>query len=245
MTRRPGLLIIAHRGASAVAPESTRAAIREAVRAGAHMVELDVQMTQDGRLVVFHDERLERTTNGAGRVSATRYAALARLDAGAWFHPRFAEERILLVSQALRLIPRSMRVNLEVKPTRRRRALVDRLRRIVRRSRVSTRVVISSFDPGLLRPFRSLGLAVALVCRADPERSLAQAIRLRCSAWHPVQSLVTRRRIAQAHAVGLAVRPWVIDDLPRARRLARWGVDGLFTNHPARLSRRITLRPLR
>ena len=61
--------IIAHRGASAVAPESTRAAIREAVRAGADMVELDVQVTRDGRLVVFHDDRLNRTTSGAGRGS--------------------------------------------------------------------------------------------------------------------------------------------------------------------------------
>ena len=237
MRRRRGLVIIAHRGASAAAPESTRAAIREAVRAGAHMVELDVQMTQDERLVVFHDERLERTTNGSGRVSATRYARLARLDAGAWFHPRFAGERILLVSQALRLVPRSMRINLELKPTRRRRALLDRLRRVVRRSRAGRRLVISSFDPRLLEPLRSRRLAVALVCRADPDHSLAQAIRLRCSAWHPAQSLVTPRRIARAHAAGLAVRPWTVETLRQARRLARWGVDGVFTNHPARLSR--------
>ena len=70
------------------------------------MIELDVQMTRDGRLIIFHDDRVERTTNGAGRVRRMRYAELARLDAGSWFARRFAHERILLVSQALRLLPR-------------------------------------------------------------------------------------------------------------------------------------------
>mgnify|MGYP001573038509 CR=1 FL=1 len=124
-------LIIAHRGASAVAPEGTRAAIRAAVRAGADMVELDVQMTRDGRLVAFHDDRLERTTNGAGRVSDVPYARFARLDAGSWFHARFADERPLLVSQVLRLTPRRMGINLELKRTPRRRALLQRLLRVV------------------------------------------------------------------------------------------------------------------
>jgi len=240
MTRRPGLLIIAHRGASAVAPEGTRAAIREAVRAGAHMVELDVQMTRDGRLVVFHDDRLGRTTDGAGALTAMRYAMLAQLDAGRWFHPRFAGEGILLVSQALRLVPRRMRINLELKGTSRRHALLRRLRRVVRASRVSKRLLLSSFDPILLEPLRAPHRALALLCRANPDRSLGLAIRLRCSAWHPHHPLVTRARIARAHAAGLAVHAWTVDEVRQARRLARWGVDGIFTNDPGRLMGALT-----
>jgi len=236
MSRRAPL-IIAHRGASATAPEGTRAAIRAAARAGAHMVELDVQMTRDGRLVVFHDDRLERTTNGTGLVRAARYRALARLDAGSWFHPRFAGERILLVSQALHLAPRRMRVNLELKRSTRRPALLRRLRRAMRRARASRRVLLSSFDPALLRPLRSLRLSRALLCRTQPDRSLRRAIRLRCDAWHPLHTLVTPARIARAHAGGLRVHAWTVDEPARARRLARWGVDGLFTNDPARLAR--------
>ena len=195
MSRRR-LLLIAHRGASAVAPEGTRAALREAARAGAHMVELDVQMTRDGRLVVFHDDRLERTTNGTGRVRATRYRALARLDAGSWFHPRFAGERILLVSQALRLVPRRLRVNLELKRTTRRAALLRRLVRVIRRARAGRRVLLSSFDSSLLRPLRSQRLALALLCRAQPDRSLREAIRLRCEAWHPLHALATPKDVS-------------------------------------------------
>lgn len=233
MKRHP--LLIGHRGASAVAPENTRAAIRAAARAGADMVELDVQLTRDGRVVIFHDDRLERTTNGAGRLSASRYAALARLDAGSWFAPRFARERILLLSQALHVAPRRMAINLELKRTPRRRALIRAVLRAMRTARVARRILVSSFDARLLRPLASSGLRYALICRADAERSLRQAIRLRCAAWHPCSSLVTRRRIATAHAAGLRVHVWTVNDPRRARRLIRLGVDGLFTNDPARL----------
>ena len=228
-------MVIAHRGASGMAPESTRAAIREAVRAGADMIELDVQMTRDGRLVIFHDDRLERTTNGRGRVTQTRYAQLARLDAGGWFHPRFAGERIVLASQALRLVPRRVRINLELKRTSRRQALLRRVRQALRRARAARYVLLSSFDPKLLEPLRATKIAFALISRRHPDRSLAQAIRLGCAAWHPVHTFVTPRRIQRAHAAGLRVHAWTVDDRRRARRLARWAVDGIFTNHPERL----------
>jgi len=217
-----------------VAPESTSAALREAVRAGAHMVELDVQMTRDGRLVIFHDDRLGRTTGGAGRVISIRYHQLAQLDAGAWFHPRFTGERVLLVSQAIRLIPPPLRINLELKRTVARRAFLERFVRVVRRTRAGTRLLVSSFDPVLLEPLRRSDLALALLCRYDPDRSLRRAIRLGCQAWHPQVAVVSVRRIQRAHAAGLAVNVWTVDDPAQARRLARWGVDGVFTNDPAR-----------
>ena len=230
-------LIIAHRGASARAPESTAAAIREAAHAGADMVELDVQVTGDGRLVIFHDKRLERTTDGRGVVTHTRYVDMARRDAGGWFHPRFSGERILLVSQALRCIPLRMGVNLELKRTASPQRLIRRLLRLLRHCAQSRRLLLSSFDPALIRLARSSRRPVALICRTQPDRSLQQAIRLGCAAWHPFHTLATPRRIAAAHAAGLRVHAWTVDEVRAARRLARMGVDGVFTNDPARLVR--------
>lgn len=227
-------ILIAHRGASAVAPEGTRAAIREAIRANADMVELDVQMTRDGRLVIFHDDRLERTTDGSGRLSAMRYAQVAGLDAGSWFHPRFTRERVLLVSQAVRWIPSRTHINLELKRPRERRMFLRRFMRLVQWTRIAGRLVVSSFDPALLEPLRRR-LACALLCRRDPDRSLQQAVRLRCVAWHPHVSVATPARIRRAHAAGLQVNVWVVDDPGTARRLLRWGADGIFTNDPARV----------
>ena len=243
MSRRP--LIIAHRGASAVAPESTRAAIREAVRAGADMVELDVQLTQDRRLVVFHDDRVERTTNGKGRLASLRYAQLARLDAGSWFHPRFAGESVRLVSQVVPLLPTRMGLNLELKRTTRHTILLRRLLRVIRRARIGSRLLLSSFDPSLLQPLAKTRVARALISREYPDQALGRAIRLGCLAWHPADALVTPRRIARAHAAGLRVHVWTVDDPVRARRLIRWGVDGLFTNDPARLIKALRSRAAR
>ena len=239
MGRSP-LLIIAHRGASVAAPESTAAAIREAARVGAGMVELDVQLTRDGRLVIFHDERLERTTDGRGKLGRTRYAGLARLDAGRWFHPRFSGERILLLSQALRLITGRMGMNLELKRTRMPRRLIRQLLRLLSRVPRRRTLLLSSFDAHLLELARPSRRPLALICRRGPNRSLRQAVRIGCAAWHPFRTLVTPRRVAAAHAAGLRVHAWTVDDLRTARRLARMGVDGVFTNDPARLVR--TLR---
>lgn len=218
-----------------MAPESTTAAIVAAWAAGADAVELDVQMTRDGRLVIFHDERLERTTTGHGRVVASRASTLFQLDAGTWFQPRFARERVLLLSQALRLIPRSKRVNLELKPTRHRSALLRHVLRVIRHTSIAHRLLISSFDARLLKPLQSSFLARALICRTQPDRSLREAIRLGCVAWHPFHPLAIRSRIAQAHAAGLRVHVWTCDDPQQARRLIARGVDGIFTNNPARL----------
>jgi glycerophosphoryl diester phosphodiesterase len=229
-------LVIAHRGASAIAPESTAAAMREAAAAGADMVELDVQLTRDRRLVVFHDDRLDRTTDGTGPLEHYAYRELAHLDAGGWFAPRFAGQRILLASQALRALP-NRRVNLELKPTRRRAQLVERLVRCLRWTRSATRVLISSFDPGLIRLVRRRrpGLATALVCDRNFAGMLRAATRLGCRAIHPKASLVTEAAVRRAHEAGLRVHVWTVDHPAFARRLARWGVDGVFANDPRRL----------
>lgn len=227
-------MVIAHRGASGQAPESTAAAIRLALRARADMIELDVQMTQDQRLVIFHDDRLDRTTNGRGRLIRRRYRDVAGLDAGAWFSPRFAGERILLVSQALRLIPPPCRINLELKRTRRPAALIRGLVRGLRWTRAGRRVLVSSFDASLVGRVRTCAPRVptALLCRRRPWAALQQAVRLGCVAFHPHHSLVTPTLIERAHAAGLRVHTWVVDRPALARRLVRMGADGLFTNVP-------------
>ena len=229
--------VIAHRGASAVAPESTAAALRAAVGAGADMIEVDVQLTRDGRAVLFHDERMERTTDGCGRLDRLRYREVVRLDAGTWFAPRFAGQRVLLASQALRLMPRSMRVNVELKRTAHPRVLLARLSRVLAAPAARSRVLLSSFVPSLLRPWQRRGWATALICDRDAGGSLTRAARLGCVAWHPQERLATPARIARAHAAGLRVHPWVVDDPARARQLIRCGVDGFFTNDPGRLRR--------
>lgn len=235
--RLPPMAIIAHRGASSLAPESTRAALRAASRAQADLIELDVQLTGDGRAVIFHDDRLERTTTGQGAITRSCYRQLRRLDAGSWFAPRFGGERILLLSQALRAVPPRCGFNLELKRTSRPPLLITRLINTVRWTRTMARVLVSSFDLGLLRRCRRAwpALARAVLCTREPQRALRAATALECLAVHPHASLVTRALVREAHARGLRVHTWTVDSVADARRLARLGVDGVITNHPARL----------
>ena len=114
---RPGgrALGVAHRGASREAPENTVAAFRLALDAGAPAVEGDVQRTRDGRLVVIHDQTVERTTDGRGAVGSFLFEDLRRLDAGRWFAPEFAGERVPSLDEVLDLMRDRAPVLLEIK----------------------------------------------------------------------------------------------------------------------------------
>ncbi len=229
-------ILIAHRGASATAPESTHAAIKAALKTKTKMVELDIQMTRDGRLVVFHDRRLERTSNGKGFLSRYLYEDLRKLDAGSWFSSRFSGEKILTPEEVLRLIPHRTLVNFELKRTRRRPLLLRRIRRFIQTHKTHRKqLLISSFDAKLLQSLAQGGVKLALICRWQADQSLQKAIRLGCVAWHPFHELVTRKRIIRAHEAGLRVHAWTIDAAKQARQLLRLGADGIFTNNPQRL----------
>jgi len=109
-------LVVAHRGASGTAPENTLTAIGLALKAGALMIEIDVQITTDDQIVVFHDATLERTTNGHGQINRFSYEELKKLDAGSWFADRFRGEKIPLLDDVFRLIRGKACINVEIKP---------------------------------------------------------------------------------------------------------------------------------
>lgn len=107
--------VAAHRGGAAHAPENTLAALREAVRLGAHQVEFDVRATADGRAIVIHDDRVDRTTDGRGRVAGLTWDEIRRLDAAASWPGRFDGERVPGIDEALECLPRNIWINVQIK----------------------------------------------------------------------------------------------------------------------------------
>jgi glycerophosphoryl diester phosphodiesterase len=107
--------ICAHRGAMDTHPENTLAAFREAVRLGAHMIELDVRLTKDGHLVILHDETVDRTTDGKGKISEMILDEVKDLDAGSWRSDAFAGERIPTLSEVLAIMPVNIWLNIHLK----------------------------------------------------------------------------------------------------------------------------------
>lgn len=157
--RATPVVICAHRGASGSAPENTLAAITAAIDCGATMIEIDIQITRDNRIVVFHDEDLSRTTNGTGDIRDTLYDDVRTLDAGSWFDARFSNEHIPLLDEALALIKGRAYLNIELKPMdvseRTSQILDEVLARIDAQEMLDT-TVFSSFDHRIILHLKSI-----------------------------------------------------------------------------------------
>ena len=108
-------LIIAHRGASGLAPENTLAAIKKAIELKADLIEIDVHQTKDSIIVVIHDKKINRTTSGKGRVKDLFYKEIRRYDAGKWFDPKFEGERVPTLEEVLRLVHGQTKLLIEIK----------------------------------------------------------------------------------------------------------------------------------
>ena len=230
-------LVLAHRGASADAPENTLAAFHLAMEQGADGVELDVWRCGSGEVVVHHDEDTTRTSGVPRRVSSAGLAELRALDVGAWKHERFRGERIPLLAEVLEALPTAL-VNVELKSrSGRDLALARAAASVIRRAGAGGRVVVSSFDWRLLAAFRLAAPEVATGLVFDGRkawrlRTFLGIRGLRPAAVHPDKRLATDARIAAWTSRGLEVNVWTVDDPEEAARLARAGASALITNVP-------------
>jgi glycerophosphoryl diester phosphodiesterase len=227
-------LVIAHRGASGTRPENTLVSFRHAEALGAHMVELDVQLTRDDAVVVIHDWTLGRTTGGRGRIAARTLAELKKLDAGAWFAADYRGERIPTLREVLDAI--ALPVNVELK-ARGEDGLEERALEEVVEAGAQSRVVFSSFHPESLVRLRQRSPSTAIGVLTS-ERRLARALRLAgrvgATALHIRKDGVAPGEVRAAVAQGLEVRVWTVNDPEEFARLADAGVSGVFTDFPER-----------
>lgn len=235
--------IIGHRGAAGSAPENTIAGITTAAELGVGWVEFDVKLTRDGHAVLLHDDRLERTTNGRGPVAALDFAELRGLDAGSWFSPAFAGERVPTLSEAITaLADNDMGANVEIKPSPGRdRATGYAVARALRRHWPDhlPLPLLSSFSESSLVAARDAAPALprALLVSRRPGNWVSRLERLGCAALHVAQRHVGVRLVRTTIDAGYALRCYTVNDRARAERLLRWGVESVFTDHPERMRR--------
>jgi glycerophosphoryl diester phosphodiesterase len=224
------VVAIAHRGASAYAPENTTAAFELALSLGARAVEFDVRLTRDGVPVVLHDDTLERTTSGRGKVSEANWADLAALEAGTWFHPRFVEQRVLSLEQALAVIAPRARPIIELKVALEARVLEEALRVY----NATQQALVISFEASWLAAVRkaSRDLKVGLLAdewRDDlPERCRDLGSEVLILGTH----VLSLGRIAVALDCGLEVWTYTPNDIGLVAACAALGVTGIITDRP-------------
>ncbi|MCX8050354.1 MAG: glycerophosphodiester phosphodiesterase family protein [Chlorobi bacterium] len=241
--------VVAHRGASAVAPENTLAAIESAIEAGAPMVEVDVQLTSDKHVVLFHDRTLRRTTGERGRTHRITYRELSQLDAGEWFSTTYRGERVPLLEDALRLLARHDRyASIEIKPPAPQEDFAVRLERIaevVERCGMIEQVLFTSFHHDSLRLLREMLShchTAAINVPGDRRRPSDIARRIGCEAFVCSLRECTRWRIEDAVASGLYVGVYTVNTVRQLDRVLRYPVTAIVSNHPELILRALADR---
>ena len=235
-TDSPGR-VIAHRGASRVAPENTLSAFRAAARQGARWIEFDVSLLGDGTPVTHHDATLDRCTNRQGPLSEITRGDLAGIDAGAWWGEAFAGEPLPTLEQALGLIGRlGLSANLEMKlhdgdPGRMAHAVAAALGR---HPWSAARVVVSSFDLPALAALRPVMPEQPLaVLYEEPPADWPRTLRgLRARSLHIAHEHLDGDVLARAEAEGYRVRIYTINEPDRVAPFRAAGLTGVITDHP-------------
>lgn len=249
--KRP--LVIAHRGGAGISPENTLYAFQHSWKIGADVLETDVCETSDGKLVLLHDETVNRTTDGAGEISKLTLEEVKKLDAadkfstdnGQTFPLRKKNITIPTLDEVFSALPEA-KFNIEIKqpsPT-----IADSLCGLIREHKMMGKVVVASFSQESLTDFRGKCPDVATSAStsemtkflAYQKTGIAESFSPQMSALQTAEKLgflqiVTKDFVENAHKLNLQVHVWTINNPADMRRLFELGVDGIMTNYPDKL----------
>ncbi|MEK6777839.1 MAG: glycerophosphodiester phosphodiesterase family protein [bacterium] len=230
-------LVIAHRGASHLAPENTLPAFRMAMDLKADMIETDIRISADQVPVLSHDADMERIAGTTVYIDELTLVELRGYDFGSWFSESFAGTRIPTLEDLLSLAKGEILLNLEIKKdTPRTQGIEDKVLDAVAAKDMEDQVLISSFDLPALERVRHLGPGIRIGFLYDGNGSwrhfLDHAVKLGAVSFHPAQKSVTPDMVHGFHRRGIRVYPYVVDQISRVKELQTWGVDGVFTNRP-------------
>jgi len=245
--------VIAHRGASKDAPENTLKAFQLAMDQGSDMIELDLKLSKDGELVVFHDRSLKRTSNGEGRLANYTLEELKRLDAGSWFDPQnFAGEQIPTLREVLELTAGKIMLNVEIKKeaVQRQDDWVERhLLALLQEYNMVPHTMVSSFAtlPLIRLKEREPQLSTALLYGDSIRTNLRPKIpiygyqayqlvlRTRSDSLNIRRNLVTRGFVKRSRETGVRIHAFTVDQPKIMKRLIKRQLNGIMTNMPERL----------
>lgn len=236
------MIIVGHRGARGEAPENTLAGFEHALRAGVRHFELDLQLSLDGEIMVFHDDTLTRTTGVPGKMTQWSAAALSQLQAHLPWPHAGTDTGIPRLTDVLTLLRDVEWVQLEIKSDSRFR--LDRLCRqliwLLDTHHFAEQAVVTSFNSWVLSHIKQLAptLQTGFVTDSPLVRPVARATALGARYLIPNHRLVTPALVREAHAAGLHVSPWTVNQLADVDRVQQCGVDSVITDHPTALLHR-------
>lgn len=227
-------VVIAHRGASAVAPENTKSSIEEACRMGAAVIEFDVRQTSDGELVLFHDKDLERIAGIGDTLESRDWAYVRNLDVGKWFGGKYAGETPIRLREAIELCRQGNAVALIEHKTGDARLYAEAIREL----KAEGDVIVQSFNWKFLSAFRVEMESVptgALGSKKLSKEKIGQLESLKPDwvGWNFGD--LSESNLKDLQSLDFRVALWTVNDPAEAEKWLRRGVDGIITDHPDKM----------
>lgn len=229
--RTEEFLVIAHRGASRVAPENTLAALKRAIEYGADYAECDVFQTKDGEIVLFHDEELERTTGKEGMIWDYTLAELKEMEAGSWFKEEFRGEPIPTLREAIRLVKGKMKLDIEIKVSGEDEGITEKVVDIIRSEDVGNACMVTSFEKQAIERVKEIApdLVTGFIFDEEHPPDIFDG------NWDYVcskRNIVDEAFVRKAKKRGKKVLVWTVDYPAEMKKLIALGVDGIITDVP-------------
>lgn len=230
---------IAHRGVKELFPENTLVSFQAALKANAQMIELDVALSADRQLVVIHDETLDRTTNSKGKVSEKPLEELRKLDAGAWFDPLFAGEKVPTLQEVIDLVNKRCVLNIEIKKEYfEENDAADTIEKQVLQLIIENDLldysIVSSFQIKYLQRLQKLNpdLNLAYISLEPVDQICLDAcLELRVFSWNAWHETLSKEQVDLIHRAGLKVLSFTIQTMEEYEKVQAMGVDGIFADN--------------
>jgi glycerophosphoryl diester phosphodiesterase len=227
--------IIAHRGYSSIAPENTLPAFSHAINAKVDAIEFDIRMTRDGRFVVFHDETLERITNGKSkeRIEDMTYAELQKHEVGSWFEKMYHGTHIPTLEEVLHLARGGIGLMIEIKKTPySHKDFITKLLDILLRFEIVGPIWLGSFEHDIIEECRSQKCPWPLIGIVEKEEALHRFIQMKISHVAVDHAILSPYTVKELNSKGLKIWAWTVDDPLIAHTLKEHNVHGIISNNP-------------
>ncbi|EJQ51282.1 hypothetical protein IEQ_02222 [Bacillus cereus BAG6X1-2] len=240
---------IAHRGASAYAPEHTIVAYKLGQQLKGDYIEIDLQMTKDGHLIAMHDETLNRTTNGTGLVKEHSLVDIKQLNAGSFFnkkHPNLAKKEfedatVPTLEEIIETFGQNANYYIETKSPDEYPGMEEKLLEIINHYQINNKVIIQSFSEESLRKIHDFNANIPLVQLLSYKKAVQltgseiEKYKTYCIGLGMNYKYIDEAYVKTIQKFGLEVHPFTVDNEKDMKKLLTWGVDGMFTNYPDRL----------
>lgn len=224
--------VMAHRGLSADAPENTLYAFSDAISVGADFIELDVQQTRDGVLVVMHDSNLKRTTGVNKNIWDVDYADIQNLDAGSWFDPAYANARIPTLEETLQFVDKRARLNIEIKPTKHGSDTLEQdVAELITQYQYTDACYVTSFSYGSLKKVKEVNPEIHTGYLMSVAYGQFYSLKY-ADAFSLNKVFVTSQVVNAAHQQGKQIFAWTVNSMSEVRSLCNLHVDSIITDDP-------------